>query len=243
VWQHLDVNGDEDLYEVLSRRTGRPIVFDSTKEVAWIASQVAALRDVVPVRLVVLTRDGRAVMNSRRRKLTGSCARDLATFWAEQMHRVEELASQFPGPVYRTSYEELASRPEATMRALASFVGVEFDPAMLDPWNSDQHPLGGNDGPLLLLRREHARSTVAGVITPDDQTREWYAAHPAGIVLDLRWRHELDADELAVFEEVAGEANRAYAWEERDMVSESDVDQLDPRGAVPVDAARQPRAT
>jgi hypothetical protein len=215
VWQNLEVNGAQDLYEMLARRTGRPIVFDSTKEVTWIASQVAALRDVVPVRLVVLTRDGRAVVNSRRRKLTGSSAHDLATFWAEQMHRVEELASQFPGPVHRTSYEELASRPEATMRAVASFVGIQFDPRMVDPWHTDQHPLGGNDGPLLLLRRERARGALAGVITPDDQTREWYAAHPAAIVPDLRWRHELNADELAAFEQVAGQTNRAYVWDER----------------------------
>jgi hypothetical protein len=177
---------------------------------------VAALRDVVPVRLIVLTRDGRAVMNSRRRKVPEIPARELATFWAGQMRNVEELAAQFPGPVHRLAYEELASRPAPALRAVANFVGVGFDPRMLDPWSSDQHPLGGNDGPLLLLHRERARRMVAGVLTPDEPTRDWYAAHPAGIVLDDRWRHELGATELAVFEEVAGETNRAYAWEGRD---------------------------
>jgi hypothetical protein len=30
----------------------------------------------------------------------------------------------------------------------------------------------------------------------------------------LRWKRELSVDELTVFEEVAAETNRAYAWEE-----------------------------
>ncbi len=215
VWDGLPLAGGEDVYETLSRRTGRPIVFDSTKEIHWIATQLAALRDAAAVRLVVLTRDGRAVMNSRRRKLPdGSDAGELAAFWAQQMRGVETLADDFEGPVHRVRYEELTSRPEQTLRALADFVGVEFDPRMLDPWSCEQHPLGGNDGPLLLLRRASARTTVAGVITPDDPTSAWYAAHPVDIVPDLRWRRELSDDDLAAFDEVAGEANRAYAWDE-----------------------------
>jgi len=130
------------------------------------------------------------------------------------MRGIEELAAHWPGSVHRVRYEELTSRPEPTLHALTDFLGVAFDPAMLDPWNSDQHPLGGNAGPLLMLLRERASSIVTGVINPDDKTRDWYGAHPRAIVLDLRWRRELSVDELAVFEEVAGETNRAYAWEE-----------------------------
>jgi hypothetical protein len=214
VWDGLLVAEGEDVYEALSRRTGHPIVCDSTKEVRWISSQLAALRDAVAVRLVVLTRDGRAVVNSRRRKLAAATpVEELAAYWEQQMRGVEELAASFPGPVHRVRYEELTSRPEQALRALADFVGVAFDHRMLDPWSSEQHPLGGNDGPLLLLRRASERAAVPGVITPDDPTRTWYAAHPVEVVPDLRWRWELSADDLAAFEAVAGEANRAYAWE------------------------------
>jgi hypothetical protein len=215
IWSDLHLADDEDLYEKLSRRTGRPIVFDSTKEIRWIESALDALDGAVCVRLVVLTRDGRAVVSSRRRKLADASRVDeLAAFWAEQIRGVEGLAARFPGPVHRVSYEELTSRPEQSLRALADFVGVAFDPRMLEPWSSEQHPLGGNDGPLLLLRRASAREAIPGVITPDDATRAWYAAHPVEVVPDLRWRRELSAADLAAFEAVAGEANRAYAWEQ-----------------------------
>jgi hypothetical protein len=217
VWGNLRVSSGEDLYEKLSRRTNRPIVVDSSSSVDWIDQQAVALRDVVPLHLIVLARDGRAVVNSRLRKYPETSACDQAAAWVAHMRATEELAARWLGPMYRVRYEELATRPEPTIRALADFLGVAFDPGMLDPWDSDPHPLGSNDGPLLLLLRERAKrggGHGSGVVKPNDKTREWYAAHPCGIVLDLRWKREMSADALAAFEAVAGETNRAYAWEE-----------------------------
>ncbi|MGH8932058.1 MAG: sulfotransferase [Egibacteraceae bacterium] len=156
----------EELYEMLSQRTRRPIVFDSSKGIRWIKSQAAALRGEIPLRLIVLTRDGRAVVSSRLRKRPEVSAYEHATAWMSRMRDVEELASSWPGSVQRVRYEELASRPEPTLRALMDFLGIAFDPAMLDPWSSDQHPLGSNDGTLLLLLRERGRSVIPGVFNP-----------------------------------------------------------------------------
>jgi hypothetical protein len=62
--------------------------------------------------------------------------------------------------------------------------------------------------------RERARSVGSEiVVNPDEKTRDWYGAHPREIVLDLRWKREMTADALAIFKAVAGETNRAYAWE------------------------------
>jgi hypothetical protein len=214
VWGDLRVDNGEDLYEMLSRRTKRPIVFDSTKGINRIRPQLGALHGVVPLYLIVLTRDGRAVVNSGLRKWPETSAHDHAAAWVEQIRGAEELASCWPGAVYRVRYEELASRPKSTLRALADFLGVAFNPAMLDPWDSDQHPIGGNPGPLFLFSRERARSVGSEiVVNPDEKTRDWYGAHPREIVLDLRWKREMTADALAIFKAVAGETNRAYAWE------------------------------
>lgn len=214
VWGDLRMTNGEDLYETLSRRTMRPIVVDSAKEIDWIERQVTALRDLVPLRLIVLAREGRAVVNSRLRKYPETCARDHAAAWVTQVRATEELASRWPGAVHQMRYEELALWPEPTMRTLARFLGVTFDPGMLDPWGSDQHPLGGNNGTQYLLTRERVRRAGSGLIEVSDRRRDWYGAHPRAIVLDLRWEREMSADALAAFEEVAGETNRAYAWEE-----------------------------
>lgn len=213
IWSGVSTGAEQDLYETLARRAGRPIVFDSSKSVSWVASQAAALRGVLPLRLLVLVRDGRAVVNSHLRKRPDIPVEEHAAAWVRKMRKVEGLARRWPGAVHRVRYEELATRPEPTSRALADFLEVAFDPAMLDPWHSDPHPLDSNPGPLLLLQRERGRSTVPGVLDPDQRTRDWYGSHPRAIRLDLRWRHELSADALVAFERVAGETNRAYSWE------------------------------
>lgn len=177
VWGDLRVEPGQDLYEVLSRRTGRPIVFDSAKGTEWIKHQVAALHRVVPLYLIAFSRDGRAVVNSNLRKYPGTSAQDHATRWVEQMRDVEELASNWPASVHRLRYDEFASRPIPTLRTLANFLGIAFDPAMPDPWYSEQHPLGGNNGPLHLLRLKRANGGGTGVIN-QDKTRDWYPAHP-----------------------------------------------------------------
>lgn len=132
VWGDLQVASGEDLYETLARRTGSPIVVDSAKQLAWIEYQVAALRGVVPLHLIMLARDGRAVVNSWLRQFPETPAREHAAAWATQMRGSEELAARWPGSVHRVRYEELALRPEPTLRALADFLGIAFDPGMLE---------------------------------------------------------------------------------------------------------------
>jgi len=213
IWGTLSPGLPGDVYESLSRRAARPIVFDSSKSVSWITAQAAALKDVVPVRLVVLVRDGRAVFNSHLRKLPEIPMTEHARRWSRKMRRVEALAASWPGSVHRLRYEELTTRPEAALRELSSFLGVAFDPVMLDPWNSDPHPLDSNPGPLLMLQRERGRAARPGLLEPDERTQDFYGSPPRSIYLDLRWRRELSPEALAVFEDISGEVNLRYRWE------------------------------
>ncbi len=65
VWSDLDRKPGEDLYEALSRRTGRPIVADSTKSIEWLDEQIAIVRAAeVTLHMIFLGRDGRAVVGS-----------------------------------------------------------------------------------------------------------------------------------------------------------------------------------
>lgn len=210
IWGQLRLAPGKDLYETLARRTGRRIIVDSTKNITWLDAQIARLagRDV-QIFMLFLARDGRAVVSSRLRKYPEETAREHAEAWAAQIRATEALAARFPGPVMRLRYEELASAPETTMRRVASFVGIELERAMLEPWSTEQHPLGGNNGTQFLMARERDGEVVG--LT--DGTRAHYRQHPRSIVLDLRWKRELSDEARATFDEVAGELNRAYAWE------------------------------
>lgn len=213
VWTDLARGEGEDLYEALSRRTGRPIVADSTKEIDWIDEQIATLvARGVRVHLLFLGRDGRAVVGSGLRKYPETSARDHALEWVSQIQATEALAARFPGPVTRVRYEELATDPDVTIAAVASAIGIEMVPSMHDPWTAEQHPLGGNAGTQSLL--EGAQTRVGGSLPVSGEKRSYYGAHPRSFVLDLRWRRELAPEALADFDAVARETNRAYAWDE-----------------------------
>ncbi|MFF7726892.1 sulfotransferase [Streptomyces sp. NPDC008001] len=219
----LGLPGSPDLYETLSVRSGRPVVVDSSKAVPWIEARSAAVRGVVPAHLLLLGRDGRAVVNSQLRKYPHVPAREHAARWAAQIRAAEELAGRWPGPVSRLHYEDLAMMTEDVLQQQARSLGLAFEPAMLDPWESEQHPLGGNRGTHSLLARSRgargSRASCASCASGAAEEefpggagrRAYYARHPPAVVLDLRWHQEMPADALAVFDEVAGEVNIPYA--------------------------------
>lgn len=214
VWGTLSPSDfvDRDLYEVLSQRTGRPVVIDSTKSIEWIERGVASVRARgAEVRLIFLQRDGRAVVSSRLRKYPETSAAEHARDWRLQMERSRAFADAFPGPVIEMRYEALATAPERALRRAAAFVALEFDPAMLTPWATEQHPLGGNSGTQWLMAREQPND--GSVLSLGAKTRGYYEAHPPAIVFDERWRRELSAEALAAFEAEAGSTNAPYAWD------------------------------
>jgi len=79
---------------------------------------------------------------------------------------------------------------------------------MLDPFGAEQHPLGGNAGTQSLLETKRSDLAIGGA------KKDYYAEHPRTFVLDLRWKNELSREALDAFDEVAGETNRAYAYDD-----------------------------
>jgi hypothetical protein len=214
VWSGIEARLREmDLYEALSERTGRPIVADSTKSIEWIDTQIDRLARLgVALHFFFLGRDGRAVVASALRKRPETSAREHAASWVAQIEATEALVTRFPGPVTRIRYEALATDPARTIGEATRALGLEIVPAMLDPFTTEQHPLGGNAGTQSLL--EGARTAAGGELAIGGDKRDYYASHPRGFVLDLRWKSELSADALAAFDAVAGETNRSYAYAE-----------------------------
>ncbi len=213
VWRDLALAPGEDLYAALSARTGRPVVVDSTKAVEWIEERSAEVRARGGATLLLfLSRDGRAVTASGLRKHPELDVRAHAERWLAQMEAAEALAARFSGEVARVRYEALVARPEATLAELAARIGVPFDRAMLEPFSSEQHPLGGNAGTQSLLER--AQTKAGGLLGITGAKERYYASHPRSFVPDLRWKAELSEAMLDTFEALAGEANRRYLGED-----------------------------
>ena len=93
-----------------------------------------------------------------------------------------------PRRYHELRYEELASDPEGTLRSVAAFAGLEFNPAML------AYP-----GTLDLAAKPH-------------QAR--LAQPPTAGVRD--WRTEMTASDVAAFEAIAGDTLAACGYEAAD---------------------------
>lgn len=209
-WNGFRWDPSTGLYEQVAAHSGARIVIDSSKKPDWISARAEELRaGGHEARLIVLTRDGRAVVNSRLRKYPDRDAAGQISEWMEQIEAAHALAEVFPGPVLNLAYEELATRPEETARKLAEFVGEAFEPAMLAFSAREHHPLGGNNGTQFLAARGQANG--AG-LKPGARSADYYRNHPDAIRLDLRWRDEFSPDHAALFEAMAGRLNHSMKW-------------------------------
>jgi hypothetical protein len=199
----------EGLYAAVARHAGAAIVVDSSKKPDWIAARAEELRAAGhEARLIFLTRDGRAVVNSRLRKYPERDPADQISDWMDQIEAAEALSDAFPGPVMRLAYEDLATTPQDVAIRLAAFIGAPFDPAMLAFSRREHHPLGGNNGTQYLA----ARGQSGVIVRPGARSAAYYEDHPDDIRLDLRWRAELRPEHAALFEQLAGPVNETMKW-------------------------------
>lgn len=126
----------------LADGSGAPLLADSSKE--WQRLLALANTPGIDLRVIHIVRDARGVINSYRRKYSSwrhgyrrLMKIDLSAMFL-QMRRIPR------GHWHRVRYEDLASRPEETLRGIAAFLDLPFDPAMLSPDPSTYSGIGGN---------------------------------------------------------------------------------------------------
>lgn len=215
IWGDFVVSDTVDLYEQLSLRTGKPVIIDSTKNVAWLREQHERLRPTIATAsLIFLMRDGRAVLNSRLRKYPDKSAQEAIADWMEQIAQTRALFDAFDGPKLALHYEELATAPADATRRVCAFLALPYQPDMIQFHRHEHHPLGGNTGTQSLVSKAHHQAGEQGYIPLSEHQEEYYVQHPLDIRLDMRWLHELDPDAKRLFDEMAGPTNEAFRWEE-----------------------------
>lgn len=173
------------LYDAIAEAWDCDVVVDSSK--SFHEAVELAQRWPERVRLLVVTRDGRGVYHSRR--TTGRPRAESVKGWRQYYRRALPLIEdRIPAAqCMRIRYEDLASDPAIVGKSICDFLGVPFEPGMLDLGRATRHLVNGN------------------------QTR--FSAGQ-GIRLDERWRSELGGDELAYFLAHGGELNRQLGYQE-----------------------------
>jgi hypothetical protein len=214
VWGGFRLADDVDLYEQISRRTQRPVIVDSTKNVDWLSQQVSRLEGTsAQSYFLFLQRDGRAVINSRVRKYPDRAARSQIEGWLTQLRRTKALYDSLACPKMTVRYEMFATRPAKVTQDLCQFLGLDYDERLLEFDGHDHHPLGGNNGTQYQVARRQGRTAQGPCTVMDGRHQDYYANHGPGIRLDLRWRDELDPEILSLFNAIGGEDNEPMRWE------------------------------
>jgi hypothetical protein len=67
-----------------------------------------------------------------------------ARLWARENRRIRGYLEHHRLPFFQLGYEELCLMPEATTRRLCQFLGLDWEPSMLDLSRSRSHVLRGN---------------------------------------------------------------------------------------------------
>jgi len=171
------------LYQAITQAWDTPIVLDSTKNLTRMKSLHFCAPDLYYV--IHLVRDGRAVALSRKKRENMAFV-DCARIWRDENRKALITLKSIPRErIFRIRYEDLCRETEAELSRICDFLGIEYTNKMLDFREPVWHTLGGN--PMRFN-------------------------HDSRIVLDEKWRNELDEAELAAFARIAGGINRKYNY-------------------------------
>jgi hypothetical protein len=153
VLEWLPANEDRPIGEKLGRLVAALAGPSQAPAVRWAVDSFQAdlLGPQLPwpsgeIRCLFLVRDVRSWVHSRSRNRERPFAawRALAR-WLRTNRQVEGALRRSGRPVFVLGYEELALAPEASLRRLCGWLGLDFDAAMLTPGpSSSSHILAGN---------------------------------------------------------------------------------------------------
>jgi hypothetical protein len=208
-----------DLRCALHRRvlSGLPetrVLVDSSKAIAWARWNRGGARGLRVVYLH-LRRDLRGVLASHLSRPDAESVEAICQNLARLGDRLlEAMAGVDPADAYSLQYEALVASPEETGHKLCAFLGLDFDPAMLEYYKVPQHVIGGNPGPTHQVRAYlGSRSDDLEFLNrTSEENQRFYREGRPGFLRDLRWKKTLTPEQLEIFDRIAGPTNRRLGY-------------------------------
>jgi len=131
-------------------------------------------------KLIFLLRDARGAVSSMLETQPEHDLTSASLMWFMKARRIRALKEEFPSDVFVCRYEELVTDPEATSRAMCSFLGLDYAPEMLAKYRT-------NDA----IRHR-----------TDTTHHETYEAITTSMIAE--WREKLRPEQVAAIEGILG---------------------------------------
>jgi Sulfotransferase family len=130
--------------DALRESTGAYAVIDNSKDP--LGMRDLATFGPAQVRIIFLTRDPRAsVYSTLKLKKRNRTVEAAARHWERVNSRIVQLLTGVRRDTWmHLRYEDLCRDLPTVCEQLCAFLGLEFEPAMLDLTRADQHTIGGN---------------------------------------------------------------------------------------------------
>jgi Sulfotransferase family len=196
--------GFREFYRLYAARFGKSRWGDKTPRYALHLGRIAEL--LPESRFIHLIRDGRDVALSWR-EMWFSPGREISTLaasWRDWVAAGREAGASLPHYL-EIFFEELVRNPEAVLRRICGFIGIEFDSAMLAYYQRSaqrlaEHKEGRRVDGTLVVSRERRLWQQRSTTLPLN-------AHKIGT-----WRTGMSALEKREFEKVAGRLLQALGY-------------------------------
>jgi len=185
-------------YELYAEKQGKPRWGDKTPGYTMYMRRIS---NVLPeARFVHVIRDGRAVALSRMKTLAlrPTEMENVARRWQRRLRKARRQGAKLDHYL-EIRYEALIREPEATLREVAGFVELPWDPGMLEYHQRSEERLKELDRDIPAWGKKLPRSAESRMALHEQTTKP---PDPARID---RWRDELSDEDLATFEREAGE--------------------------------------
>lgn len=190
VWSKGAINAlrtnPDDVYALAIARYGpRRVLVDASKDPAWMRAGRRRVRDVRCVHIVKSVHAYMASALTSHSQSNAIVPELLAANWARDNLAIENLANEMHIPYEMVRYEDLATKPLATLERLTAFAGLVVEPSQLDFWQHEHHFVKSNPG--LVTQLERASGFPPPMVQPRDKNP---------IELDEKWKRLLDRDLL-----------------------------------------------
>jgi Sulfotransferase family len=191
-------------YRLYAERQGKPRWGDKTP---GYATKMRRIKRILPeARFIQIIRDGRDVALSLRDRDAGLTTEQVARRWRHRINRTRRAAKHMPDYL-EVRYEDLVADPEGTLRRICEHIELDYSPEMLDYHRRAEDRLAEISQPL--AEEEEKRGLTA------ESRLEAHAltAEPPRTDRTGRWRSEMAPEDLAIFEEHAGELLAELGYE------------------------------
>jgi Sulfotransferase family len=193
-------------YELYAEHQGKPRWGDKTPGYTMYMGPIS--KTLPEAHFVHVIRDGRAVALSRMRTLAlrPTEVSKVARRWQRRLRKARSKGEKLDHYL-EIRYEALIREPEATLRSVAEFIDLPWDPVMLSYHQRSEERLAELDRDIPAWGRKLPRSAESRMALHQQTTKP---PDPARID---RWREELSAEELRAFEDEAGETLAELGYE------------------------------